>query len=338
MKNQVQVTSPDKLRPKLITRRDIGDLNKLAESINEYGIVEPLIVSETVNGNYEIIDGLRRYLAAQLAGIQYVPVRIIGRNIDLYEALELIWNLDILKKKLTADEKALIATILVNKYGIREASRKLKIPRSTVETLDKAGRVFSAIWRNVRTSDTILGGPKLKVNVKIAEAIARKLSGAGYTSDDFDELAVRLYLSLSPLPTKIAVQVLNEWAKNPDINNIDKLINEFRNKTRIHNLKPVDICERIPIEASKGASYDELLIRCGYESKNVYDVSNEAYLKIIGFKEEYRELSGFQCPRCGEPIRCRVCGAIVNCLCGYPHSSVRNRRYKYVKVTTHEES
>ena len=51
----------------------------------------------------------------------------------------------------------------------------------------------------------------------------------------------------------------------------------------------------------------------------------------------YESVSGFLCPRCGQPIRCRVCGAIVDCLCGYPHKSVRSRRYRYARLTVNEE-
>lgn len=328
----------DRLQPKLITRRDLGDLDSLAESISRRGILEPLLVSEAGDGSYEVIDGLRRYLAAQIAGLEDVPVSIIGKDVDLYEALEIIWEEDKFKKKLRVDEKSLIVTVFVDRYGVREASRRLKMPKSTVETLAKAGRVFSAVWKSVRASDSQINQLKFKVNVKLAEAVARKLSNLDYSRDRFREVAAKLYLSLSSLPTKIALQSLDKWFEKPDLDKINELINEFKNATGASRFKPLKIHERVPIDVSLKTSYEELLIKCGYDSKSSYDVSGEASFKIVDFKDGYGAVSGFLCLRCGQPVRCRVCGAVVNCLCGYPHSSVKGRRYRYVRLMEREES
>ena len=59
----------DLLRPKVRVRRDVGDLLALADSIREYGLLQPLVVSEGDDGKYEIVLGYRRYLAALEAGI-----------------------------------------------------------------------------------------------------------------------------------------------------------------------------------------------------------------------------------------------------------------------------
>jgi ParB family transcriptional regulator, chromosome partitioning protein len=60
-------------------------LEELAESIRSKGVLSPLLARK-VNGHFEIVSGARRYRAAQRAGLQEVPVRIVAPNDE--EALE----------------------------------------------------------------------------------------------------------------------------------------------------------------------------------------------------------------------------------------------------------
>ena len=60
------------LRPKIRVRRDLGDLSTLVNSIKKRGILQPLVVSESGDGRYEIVLGHRRYLAALEAGVKGV--------------------------------------------------------------------------------------------------------------------------------------------------------------------------------------------------------------------------------------------------------------------------
>jgi len=338
MVGEVRKVPLDKLKLRFTTRRDLGDIISLIESAGKYGIRDPLIVSETEDGFYEVIDGLRRYLAAKEAGLEYVPVNVLGRDVDFDEKVQVVWESDRLKKMLTVDERAIVVSASVDRHGVREAARRLKIPKSTAETLAKAGKVFAAVWRSVRGSDSNQTKLRFKVNVKLAEAIARKLLDLGYGKEKFEETASKLYLSLSKLPVNLALLVLDRWAQNPSFEKIDRLIEECKGLGGIHRFKPVKIDERVPIESDSENSYEELLVGCGYDSRHSYEVSSEVSLKLVDFMDGYEAVSGFLCPRCGQPVRCRVCGAIVNCLCGYPHQSVRGRKYKYARSVIHEES
>lgn len=76
-------------------RKDFNEnkLNELADSIKQYGIIEPLVVSNEGGGKYEVVAGERRLKASRIAGIKKVPVVI--KNVDAQERLEvaLIENL-----------------------------------------------------------------------------------------------------------------------------------------------------------------------------------------------------------------------------------------------------
>ena len=64
-----------------------AQLEKLALSISQYGILEPLIVRKLEENQYELVAGGRRYRAAQLAKLTKVPVVIL--NLTDTEALEI---------------------------------------------------------------------------------------------------------------------------------------------------------------------------------------------------------------------------------------------------------
>ena len=55
-------------------RREVGDVSELTDSIREQGILEPLVVRPTQDGNYEVIIGSRRLASAKELGLPVVPV------------------------------------------------------------------------------------------------------------------------------------------------------------------------------------------------------------------------------------------------------------------------
>ena len=64
---------PNRAQPR--TRFDEDALQELADSIKQYGIIEPIVVQKRDN-HYEIIAGERRWRAARIAGLKEVPVVI----------------------------------------------------------------------------------------------------------------------------------------------------------------------------------------------------------------------------------------------------------------------
>ena len=79
MDNSVQVVKIENIIPVESEENNIEEINNLAESIKEYGIIEPLIVRQNED-KYEIISGKKRYQAAIIAGQSDIPVLV--RNID----------------------------------------------------------------------------------------------------------------------------------------------------------------------------------------------------------------------------------------------------------------
>jgi len=318
----------ERLKLRIRVREDLGDLNKLADSIKRDGILNPLLVSRSADGIYEVVCGHRRLVAATLAGLKEVPARLVG-PLDTPEVLELIWKENELRKSLTLEEKALLLTALVNFYGVRKVARRLNLPKSTVETMTRAGRVISEVRKIVRTSDS---GKKPRIRIKVAEVVERAVSKAGYKGGEYWNLLGKIYLMLEDLPTATAVEILSRWVENPTLDNLKALVQRAKEAPSIPSFEPPSIEERVPLEVQGGVSLERLLIECGYSRSMDYDVLGDVRLKLVKFRGDYPEVYGLLCPRCNRPIRCRVCGAIVNCLCGFPHLLTIGRRYRYAKV------
>lgn len=92
----VSKLSPGKYQP----RQHFGseELNALADSIRQHGIIQPLVLRPQAGGGYEIIAGERRYRAAQLAGLKTVPAVVrdlTDRDAQLFALVENLQRADL---------------------------------------------------------------------------------------------------------------------------------------------------------------------------------------------------------------------------------------------------
>ena len=115
------------------------ELRELSESIQEHGVLQPLLVRKNGNG-YEIIAGERRYQASKLAGLEELPVIIKDVNDEEMLALALIENLQ--RSDLNPVEEAKGYRQLIDASGM------------TQEALSKAvSKSRSAITNSLRLLD-----------------------------------------------------------------------------------------------------------------------------------------------------------------------------------------
>ena len=106
-------------------------LEELAESIKEYGLIQPIIVTEK-DGYYSIIAGERRWRACKLAGLEEIPVIVREDDEKKNNEIALIENIQ--REDLNPFEKALGIKNLMDTYGLtqEEVSKKLGKSRSTI--------------------------------------------------------------------------------------------------------------------------------------------------------------------------------------------------------------
>jgi ParB family transcriptional regulator, chromosome partitioning protein len=94
---------------------DEAELQDLASSIRQHGIVQPVVVRTIADERYEIIAGERRWRAAQLAGFSDIPVII--RDVDDRTALEIAIVENVQRSDLNPLEEALGYEQLVAEHG-----------------------------------------------------------------------------------------------------------------------------------------------------------------------------------------------------------------------------
>jgi len=73
-------------------RSELPDLESLADSIKQHGILQALVVSKSPGG-FELVAGARRLKAAEMAGLTDVPVRVLGASAEEIGVLRLLENL-----------------------------------------------------------------------------------------------------------------------------------------------------------------------------------------------------------------------------------------------------
>lgn len=103
--------NPDQPRKQFVKE----DLDDLAASIKEKGVLQPLIVRARDGGNYEIVAGERRWRAAQMAQLHALPV--IVRDFTDIEVLEVAIIENIQRADLNAAEEAAGYKQLMDKFG-----------------------------------------------------------------------------------------------------------------------------------------------------------------------------------------------------------------------------
>ena len=117
-------------------RTQLGNIEELAASVREKGVLEPILVRQIGPNRYQIISGERRYRAATMAGLDEIPA--IELDVDDKEQLEIALIENIQRKDLTAFEEAEGLAVLQEKVGYThdKISQVIGKSRTTVtETL-----------------------------------------------------------------------------------------------------------------------------------------------------------------------------------------------------------
>lgn len=122
------ITNPNQPR-KLFSKES---LDELAASIEEKGILQPVLVRPLGGGKYELIAGERRYRAARQCGLHSIPV--VVKDTDESETLEIALIENIQRQDLNPVEEALAYKELLSRYQYTqdELAKKLGKDRSSI--------------------------------------------------------------------------------------------------------------------------------------------------------------------------------------------------------------
>ena len=110
------------------TEFDEEALRQLADSIREYGLIQPITVRPLDRGYYQIIAGERRWRASRIAGLTEVPVRIIEADDRTTAEMALVENLQ--REDLNPLEEARGYKKLMADYGLTQEEVAVRVQKS----------------------------------------------------------------------------------------------------------------------------------------------------------------------------------------------------------------
>ncbi len=246
--NKISISSiiPNKYQPR--KNFDKNSLEELTASIRERGIIQPIIVRVSDDGNdkFELIAGERRWQAAQNAGLHEVPAVIL--NVDNLKSLEFAIVENVQRKDLNPIEEAEGYQRLINEFNydqdkvakfigksrahISNCIRLLSLPAKVIDHIinDKISPGHAKILVGLDNSELLAEKIiKKKLSVRQAEALARlvKSNKSSLKSKDPNSIDIENQLS-----SKIGMKVFLNNKKN----NTGTLIFEYKGVDQLDRL------------------------------------------------------------------------------------------------------
>ena len=147
---------PREAQPRKIFEEEA--LQALADSIAQYGLIQPIVARKLDSGYYQIIAGERRWRASRMAGLTEVPVRVITADDRRTAELALVENLQ--REDLNPIEEAKGYKTLMEDYGLTQE-----------ETARSVGRSRPAVANSLRL---------LSLSPKVMDLVEKKELSAGH--------------------------------------------------------------------------------------------------------------------------------------------------------------
>lgn len=188
----IQKIEPNPAQPR--NQFDEDSLHELADSIKQYGILQPLLVKKK-DDFYEIIAGERRWRAAKIAGIKEVPV--IVRDFTDNEIVEIALIENIQREDLSPIEEALAYKKLMEEFHLKQDQVAAKVSKSRV-----------TITNSLRL---------LKLDDRVQQMLEDEMISTGHAR-------ALLAISDGDLQYEIAMKVFDEKLS---VRDIEKLVKEF---------------------------------------------------------------------------------------------------------------
>lgn len=201
---------------------DEAALQELADSIGQYGVIQPITVRKLDSGYYQIIAGERRWRASRLAGLDEVPVRVIEADDRRTAELALVENLQ--REDLNPIEEALGYRTLIEEYGLtqEECARSVGKSRPTVTNSIRLLSLSPEVLEMVKQGKLSAGHARALIpigdgkkqleaarqvteklmSVRKVEQLAAKLSRESKTGSDGGEIRVDYSAEVSAMLTR----------------------------------------------------------------------------------------------------------------------------------------
>ena len=189
----ISLVEPNRNQPRKEFDKDA--LSELANSIKQYGILQPIIVQKNKD-MYEIIAGERRWRAAKEAGLTEVPVII--RDYDKQKIMEISIIENIQRENLNPIEEAMAYQSLMEEYGLKheELAERVSKNRSTITNSMRLLKLSDNIQQMIIDGKISAGHAKVLLSVENTseqEKIAQELISKSLSVRELEKL-VKQYI------------------------------------------------------------------------------------------------------------------------------------------------
>jgi ParB family transcriptional regulator, chromosome partitioning protein len=210
---------PNKLQPR---KKFIdSELDDLAESIKQNGVLLPILVRKT-GDNFEIIAGERRWRAAKMVGLKNIPAII--KNVEEKVAFEIALIENIQRSDLTAMEEAEGYLKLINEYSYKQEdlSKIVGKSRSHISNLLRLLNLPKDVQENINNGEITTGHGKLLVNNYYASEFAKQIIENNLSVREAEKLIQKGWQS-EKSDKKIARKIIET---DEDITQLEKLLED----------------------------------------------------------------------------------------------------------------
>jgi ParB family chromosome partitioning protein len=238
----VQEVAPEKIQsnprqPRLHFNQD--ELDELAASIEEHGVIQPLIVSANGDGTYTLIAGERRLKASKQAKLERVPVVI--RNVTDQQQLEWALIENVQRADLSPLEEAEAYTQLNEEFGLSHQSIARQVGKSRV-----------AVTNTMRLLKLAESVKIALIEKKVTEGHARAILGLDNEDEQTQALPVVLSLNLNVRQTEHYIKLFELLRDLPE----EMVAAAVNNKLNEGHL---ELLNEIPGEAKRLVVFNKII-------------------------------------------------------------------------------
>lgn len=203
----VKITKVEPNREQPRKTFDEDALLELAESIKQFGLLQPILVQDRQE-YYEIIAGERRWRAAKLAGLKEVPVII--KNLTEQEIVEISLIENIQREDLNPIEEALAYKRLLTEFNLKQD-----------EVAERVSKSRTAVTNSMRL---------LKLNEEVQRMVVEDMISTGHA---------RALLAIEN-PEEQYVLAQKVFDEKLSVRDIEKLVKNYKKPEKIKKVKEVD--------------------------------------------------------------------------------------------------
>ena len=256
---KISKVEPNREQPR--KKFDEDSLLELSESIKQYGVLQPLLVSDKKD-YYEIIAGERRWRAAELAGIKEIP--IIIREFSNQETVEISLIENIQREDLNPVEEAMAYKRLIDEFHLKQD-----------EIAERVSKSRTAVTNSLRL---------LKLDPRVQNMVIEEMITAGHA---------RAILGISDPDTQemVASKVFDHKLSVRETEElVRKILNPSKKKEKVSNTAEDAVYESLE-EKMKGITGTRVFIRRKKNNKGKIEIeyySRDDLERIIDLFESIR--------------------------------------------------